>query len=317
MKRFIVAALTVASSVIIYSPWTMAANQPAPVVNDRWPHYSPDGNRIAFVSNRDGTLSPYVMLADGSGLKNVPLTLRQGQQFGGVVWLSNDKLLSTLYEPIRFGGYDNGGEIDTFVSTPVSGGDPQALFAGINSQRPAASPSADQLVFEAEHGAFQAKPNIDIEMLELSSLTLRVLTHGDGTYIQAAWSPDGASIAYACAAGPKPLQICTMHSDGSDVHVLTSGAGSHQWPAWSPDATRLAFFDETQIGGNIDSVIGIVSVDGSGEHAITSHSGVVRDETPSWSANGNSIVFQTDRMGGGFRIAVILADGTGLTILTR
>jgi TolB protein len=108
-----------------------------------------------------------------------------------------------------------------------------------------------------------------------------------------------------------------MHSDGTDARVLTSGANSHQWPAWSPDAKRIAFFDETQIGGKTDSVIGVVGVDGSGEQAITAHSGVVRDETPSWSPDGRSIAFQTDRMGGGFRIAVIRPDGSGLQVLTK
>jgi Tol biopolymer transport system component len=317
VKRLIISSVLVAIAAICSSSWTWAASQSPQVVNDRWPHYSQDGDHIAFVSNRLGTLSPYVMLADGGDLKNVPLTLDERQHFGGVVWLSNDTLLITLYEPIRFGGYDNGGEIDTLVSAPISGGDSQTLYAGINIQRPAASPSGNWLVFEAEHGAFQANPTIDIETLDLSTLPLNVLTHHDGSYIQAAWSPDSASIAFACATGSKPLQICTMRSDGTDARVLTSGTGSHQWPAWSPDATQIAFFDESQIGGKTDSVIGVVGADGSGEHAITSHSGVVRDETPSWSPDGRSIAFQTDRMGGGFRIAVIHPDGSGLQMLTR
>jgi len=166
---------------IFSSPWTWAANLPTSIINDRWPHYSPGGDRIAFVSNRGGRLSPFVMRADGSGLKNVPMILQVRQQFGGVVWLSNDTLLLSVYEPIRFGGYKNGGEIDTFVTEPASGGDPQTLYAGINVQRPAASPSGDSLVFEAEHGAFQSNPAIDIETLELSTLTLSVLTHHNGT----------------------------------------------------------------------------------------------------------------------------------------
>lgn len=315
--KHVLALIIVAAALVTFSNTSWPAIPPSPIVNDQWPHYSADGTRIAFVSNRSGQRWPYVMLADGSALEKVPVTLQEGQQFGGVMWLSNDKLLFTVYQPIGFGGYGNGGEVDTFMSATMSGGDPQTIYTGINIERPAASPSGDSVVFEAEHGAFQSNPNIDLETLGLSTLTLRVLTHDNGTYVQAAWSPDGKVIAYACAAGTKPLQICTMSSDGASVHVLTSGSGSHQWPAWSPDSTRIAYFNETQIDGKTNSTIGVVGFDGSGEHAITSHSGVIRDETPSWSPDGGSIVFQTDRMGGGFRIATIKVDGSGLLMLTR
>jgi Tol biopolymer transport system component len=315
MKQRIVLLVVVAGFVLVSGSWSWA--NPPTATNDRWPHYSPDGTRIVFVSNRGGTFSPFIMRADGSGLKAVPVTLEGGRQFGGVVWYSNDKLLFSEVESIRFGGYDDGGEIATFVRASIDDGDSQTLFAGINTERPAVSPSGDSLVFEAEHGAFQSNPTIDIETLELSTLAVNVLTHHDGTNVQAAWSPDGTSIAYACATGNNALQICTMRSDGTGSRILTSGAGSHQWPAWSPDAKHIAYFNESKVQGKTDSVIAVVDTDGGGDHVITSHPGVVRDETPSWSPDGCFIAFQTDRMGGTFRIAIIHPDGTGFQVLTR
>jgi TolB protein len=38
---------------------------------DDYPAYSPDGSRLAFVSNRDGQFEVYLAAADGSGPVNV------------------------------------------------------------------------------------------------------------------------------------------------------------------------------------------------------------------------------------------------------
>jgi TolB protein len=38
---------------------------------DMWPAWSPDGKRIAFVSNRDGNYELYLMNADGSEPRNL------------------------------------------------------------------------------------------------------------------------------------------------------------------------------------------------------------------------------------------------------
>jgi Tol biopolymer transport system component len=288
----------------------------APAINDRWPHFSPDGSRIAFVSTRAGQRAPYVVDSDGSGLSSIPFAA-PAWEFGSVAWISNSKLLYALYAPAQTGNADDGREIDSFVTATTAGLDVETLFAGINVQRPSMAPSQDRIAFEAERGSFAAQPNIDIEIVELATLTVHVLTHDDGTYIQASWSPDGNSIAFACETGGRSLQICTMATDGTTVRRLTGGSGSHQWPAWSPDSKRLAYFDETQTDGKIASTICIVNADGSDDHAITPHAGVARDETPSWSPDGRSIVFQTDRMGSGFRIAVVDAAGNGVRMVTK
>jgi len=297
-------------------PLIIGAGSPQPAFNDRWPHYSPDGAHIVFTSTRAGRPAPYMMNSDGTSLVRVPVSLIGQQTFGGVAWFSNTRLLYTVYTPTRADDAAGSRFGVAFMSMSTSGLEPEMLYTGINIERPAVPPSQRSIAFEAEHGSFQPQPNIDVETVDLSTLSLHVLTLDDGEYIQAAWSPDGSRIAFACAKGKEPLQICTMRSDGTDSHVVTSGAGVRQWPSWSPDGERIAYFEEMQIDGKTDSTINVVDADGKGDHVITAHSGVERDETPVWAPDGASIAFQTDRLGDGFRIAVVSPDGSDFRVLS-
>jgi TolB protein len=239
-------------------------------------------------------------------------------QYLDVSWFPNGSLLFSTYERTALTGADNGLAAIRFLSSTVTGAKPTILYEGINVDRPAASPSGNTLVFEAEHGAYQSNPNIDIETLELRSLTVRVLTNGRGQYMQAAWSPGGSKVAYACkTGGARDLGICVMDLGDRRSHVISHGPGSHQWPSWAPDSKRLAFFIELNVAGKLNCNIAVVNVDGSGQRLLTHHAYVGRDETPSWAPDGKHIAFQTDRLGDGLRIAVMDADGKNVRMLTR
>ncbi|HIC54184.1 MAG TPA: hypothetical protein EYO97_10165, partial [Gemmatimonadetes bacterium] len=51
-----------------------------------------------------------------------------------------------------------------------------------------------------------------------------------------AWSPDGASIAFAYQG-----RIWLVPVEGGVAHQLTSGPGYHSQPSWSPDGRSIAF----------------------------------------------------------------------------
>ncbi len=291
---------------------------PNPVVNDTWPRYSPDGSAIAFSSTRTGTRQIYIMGSDGSNVRRIVFDPAVSGQYLGVSWFANGSLLFSTYEKAALSGADNGLAAIRFLTSTVTGTKPTILYQGINVDRPAASPSGNTLAFEAEHGAYQSNPSIDIETLELKSLTVRVLTDGHGQYIQAAWSPDGSKVAFACKSdGARDLRICVMDLRDRRSHVISHGPGSHQWPAWAPDSKRLAFFIEQNMGGKLDCNIAVINIDGSGQRLLTNHAYVGRDETPSWAPDGKHIAFQTDRLGAGLRIAVMDDDGNNLRMLTR
>ena len=68
---------------------------------DYWPVWSPDGQRIAFTSNRDGNYEIYVMDADGRNLRN--LTHHPAQD-NYAAWSPDSRRLAFISN--RDGGHD-------------------------------------------------------------------------------------------------------------------------------------------------------------------------------------------------------------------
>ena len=154
---------------------------------------------------------------------------------------------------------------------------------------------------------------------------------GDGTYdtpvpvtgllggnISPSWRSDCAEIAYVQNAG-----VSVMKSDGEHLRDLyryehggSVAAGAASQTAWSPDGTRLALAVENS--GSDDPYwarhIWVIEADGSNMAQLTS--GPEWDNSPSWSPDGNQIVFQRAFTDGGSQIVTIDVDGSNETPLT-
>jgi Tol biopolymer transport system component len=305
--------------ILIYVIFATSIASPQPhqpsVINDRWPHFSPDGREIAFTSTRDGSPQSYIMKADGSDVKRVSSSTAPVTSVASG-WFPNGDLLNVEEEPASL---DQQGSLfaTTFVRSAPSGGDRRVIFRGLNAQRPQVAPNGTVLVLETARGPFGQGTPIDIARFDVATLSVTTLTLGDGVYVQGAWSPNGMHIAYACGPiGAAELQICVMNGDGSHARVITRGSGSHEWPSWAPDSRRLAFFVYRSIGKSIDADVCTIDVDGTHESILTQHRGIQRNETPSWSPTGRTIAFQTNRLADGMRIAVMNVDGSDVNVLT-
>ena len=142
-----------------------------------------------------------------------------------------------------------------------------------------------------------------------------------------------ASAGARPAPGPKAVQIAYMSTwDGeADIYAMdteglvqinlthdkTVGWRTDSEPAWSPDGQWVAFqrsYDKAP--GSAGSQLYLVRSDGSGLHALTASTGVaVADTHPTWSPDGDTIVFSSNRTGH-FELYSIKATGGGLARLT-
>ena len=168
-----------------------------------------------------------------------------------------------------------------------------------------------------------------------------------------AWSPDGATIAFA-STREGSFDLYTMKADGSGTKRLTSTKVDDNFPAWSPDGERIAFtrgtpgrlfvmdadgsgarpltgqdVDESEpawspdgrwvaysrrVPGSSVRELWLVRPDGTKPHALTKLGGVA--QAPAWSPDGRQLAFSADADNKGFDIYTIAADGKDVQLVT-
>lgn len=126
----------------------------------------------------------------------------------------------------------------------------------------------------------------------------------------AAWSPDGAQVAFASNRSGN-YAIYVMDADGGDPRQVTDDTLGGIGPTWSPDGAQIAFV--TDQGGNWD--IYVVNADGSDPLRLTFDSAM--DGHPEWSPDGLHIAFTSERSGNPDIYVLNVADGGEPVNLTQ
>ena len=146
-------------------------------------------------------------------------------------------------------------------------------------------------------------------------------------------------LAIAVALGLTPLLICVdaqaqitfqsdrdgnweiyvMDADGDNQRNLTNNPSDDTHPSWSPDGKRIVFCSDRDghahfIPGLFTSEIYVMDADGGNQQNLTNDPKA--DRSPSWSPDGEQIVFAS-RRDGDDEIFLMDADGGNLQNLTN
>ena len=257
------------------------------------PAVSPDGKKIAFISDRDGNENIYVMDADGTHI--VQLT-RTADKKGPPVWSPNGKLLRFLVS-----------EKDLSLIYAIDVKKHQVKEIGQVPGRGARIASDGKRVLWAL-GSWTA---VQLMESDLDGKNVRQLSDGKSVIWSPRWSLDGKQIAFTGNPTKDDVNIFVMNPDGSNVQRLTHFTEHAQSPAWSSDGTRLAIQADTKDRAHI-WIINLA--DGSAKQ-LAEHTEPYIDELPAWFPDGKRIAFTSNRSGA-LEVWVIHVDGSGLTQLT-
>ncbi|HEY8234182.1 MAG TPA: protein kinase [Vicinamibacteria bacterium] len=165
--------------------------------------------------------------------------------------------------------------------------------------------AAAALAFAAGYAA--RRPAAAPQPLVGSSTVVRQLTFEPGLESEPSLSPDGNYVAYTTNERGS-LDVAVMPLAGGEPRFLAGSSADEAQAAWSPDGSRIAFTSARDHGGRLSTVAGLsaqsVFVQGKGGDVFIAPAAggpavklVEHGAYPSWSRDGRTMAFQSDRNG--------------------
>ncbi len=143
-----------------------------------------------------------------------------------------------------------------YLASSNGSGLPVSVASG-NASEPVLSPDGTKIAFDVEH---EPGPFVDLHIIPAGGgAPVKVADNSQWSF--AAWSPDGTKIAYRATTSGETAYIRVVNSDGTQDHGLAALAGHNIYePSWSPDGFRVVVqgFDGTGTEAYV------ASTDGSG-----------------------------------------------------
>ena len=240
------------------------------------PAWSPNGQQIAFTSDRGGRLDVYIMQANGSSTP-VNVTNRGSSDDWEPAW-SPDGTRIAFTTNIR------GRTLQRWDVLTIGVDGTSLAVLTESGFSPSWSPDGAKIAFSLK----SATSRLFVKNADGSGEAIG-LTLDDSRY--AAWSPDGSKIAFNQFG---ELYVVAADGSGDPVQLTDSDVGQNAHPSWSPDGKRIVFSSNRLDVDNYD--LFVMNADGSGSaERLTSHS--ANDIAPSWSPDGQQIAFSSARDG--------------------
>jgi Tol biopolymer transport system component len=197
---------------------------------DRYPRWSPDGTKIAYVSNPKGNFDVFTM--DDRGSRVAPVTDSPEDEVD-VTWAPDGTGIACSVEVKKILG-----KARSVWHIDIGTGKRSRLIPGFSGshQLPDLSPKPPRVAFTGKGGR-----GWDVFLCDLQAQSIRPLTRG-GESCRPRFSPDGEQIVYVSSEADGKGDIWAVRADGTNSRRLTVRDDSYDYfPSWSPDGTQVVF----------------------------------------------------------------------------
>ncbi len=189
------------------------------------PKFSPDGNKIAYLSYKDRY--PWLYVYDRRTGASTAFSKRAGLNHAPA-WSPDGRRIALVLSK------DANTEI--YIKNADGTGEQRLTNHRASDTSPVFSPDGRRLVFVSDRAG---RPQLFLMRADGSGV--RRLSYQGGSSYDPAWSPDGKHIAYIVEKDGLGLELWIMNMDGTGARALTQSMGSNESPTWSPDSRHIAF----------------------------------------------------------------------------
>ncbi len=208
--------------------------------DDDQPAWSPDYQKVAFVSKRRGAWEIFIMNADGSG--QTPLTTAvPGQWDDHPSWSPDGSKIYFAHVSPDTAAFVWHSEIYS-VKPNGTGLTKVTNFADASLFDPTVSPDGKKILVTRMTTGSVADGHLFT--INTNGTGLTQITNTDLGEGMAAWSPDGTKIVFILNNGmPNYRELATVNADGTGLKVILERPGPQEHPSWAPDGSRIVFAD--------------------------------------------------------------------------
>lgn len=227
------------------------------------PAISPNGDKIAFISDRNGYMDVYVMSAIDGKINKKIIDGQDTPDFEELHFLQPGLSWSPDGQNVALAA--KSGKVDALYIVDVKSKKSRKFIFDLDGAFGSSwSPDGRQIAFQGSNNG-----QSDIYVYDVETGNLQQITNDIFSDYQPSWSADGKRIAFVSDRGnyvdtellPDDFRmfkydfhnqdIYIMDADGNNLERITYTDYNESWPVWGPNDTKLAYASEKNGIANI------------------------------------------------------------------